>query len=396
MMQRFRPVAWLSARLTGRPLVADALLAAVVATASVLVLVVDGPNVESARDPNLLAVALSLGASLPLVLRRRCPGRVLAAVAVPQFTLELLDFSATGWAGVIVALYSLGAHGGHARLRAAAAFAVAMAALLVVGGQRGDVGMDELTGTFVTFPAAYLLGDTMRRRRERVAELVERAERAERERELLARQAVNDERARIARELHDVVAHAVSLMVVQAQAGQRQLPARPERAGELLGQIESTGRQAMDEMRRVLGVLRDATETPSRTPVPTIADIESLAAAEPTLPIRVHVDGLDTLVPASVSLSAYRIVQEAITNVRKHAGRPTFVDVSVTVEPDALHLRVVDDGWGAAADRGSPGHGLLGIRERAALCGGTSSSGPRPGGGWQVRAVLPLAGPGAP
>ena len=236
-----------------------------------------------------------------------------------------------------------------------------------------------------------VLGDNMRRRRERSAELVERAERAERERHLVAHQHVQEERTRIARELHDVVAHSVSLMVIQTAAARRQLLADPQGVDASLAAIEETGRTAMQEMRRILGVLRDVSGDAPLSPQPGLSAIEGLTASASDLPVSVHAEGdLDHL-PVGVELSAFRIVQEALTNVRRHAGPVQHVDVSMVRLENSLTVEVTDDGRGAAAsDNGEPGFGLMGMRERVAAYEGQLYAGPRPGGGWRVRAIFPV------
>ena len=235
-----------------------------------------------------------------------------------------------------------------------------------------------LVSTPIMFAAAIVLGDNMRRRRERSAELVERAERAERERHLVAHQHVQEERTRIARELHDVVAHSVSLMVIQTAAARRQLLADPQGVDASLAAIEETGRTAMQEMRRILGVLRDVSGDAPLSPQPGLSAIEGLTASASDLPV-------------GVELSAFRIVQEALTNVRRHAGPVQHVDVSMVRLENSLTVEVTDDGRGAAAsDNGEPGFGLMGMRERVAAYEGQLYAGPRPGGGWRVRAIFPV------
>jgi signal transduction histidine kinase len=205
---------------------------------------------------------------------------------------------------------------------------------------------------------------------------------------------VSEERSRIARELHDVIAHAVSVMVVQAGAARRVAVARPEQARDAMTSIESTGRQALGEMRRLVGVLRDNDEPTTLDPQPRLLDVPALVeqAREAGLQVRLEVEGEPRPLPAGVDLSAYRIVQEALTNVRKHAG-PASVEVAVRYGPHALHIEVCDDGRGAPVEAVSNGHrgqGLIGMRERVALYGGRLDVGPRPQGGFRVLADLPL------
>jgi signal transduction histidine kinase len=306
--------------------------------------------------------------------------------------------------GVLVAAYTLGAYRhGNLLWRLAGALLVAVTMFVIIGVTRGDAPWQAVVSTPVAFVAALVLGDNMRRRRERTAELAERAERAERERLLLSHQHVQEERTRIARELHDVVAHSVSLMVIQTAAARCQLLADPAGVDSSLVAVEQTGRQAMQELRRILGVLRDSDRDAVRgdeaqmAPQPGLDAIDELVACA-DLPASMHTDGDLQGLSAAVGLGAYRIVQEALTNVRRHAGPVEHVEVSLVRANGSLLVEVSDDGRGAAASAGdrSPdrrlaeGFGLIGMRERVAACDGELHVGPRPGGGWRVRATFPL------
>jgi len=228
------------------------------------------------------------------------------------------------------------------------------------------------------------------RGRRRSAELELQTERLEQERAEQA-QAVAEERARIARELHDVVAHSVSATVVQAEAAEEVLGDEPERARQSLTRIQDTGREALGEMRRLLGIMRDETERGVPAPQPCVADLERLVeeSRAEDLVVTLTVDGVRRELPAGVELSAYRIVQEALTNVRKHAGRPAEASVVVRYRDAAVELEVTDDGQGPSGG-GVHGHGLVGMRERVAFFGGEFSVGPGEGGGYVVRASFPL------
>jgi signal transduction histidine kinase len=240
---------------------------------------------------------------------------------------------------------------------------------------------------------AFVLGDNLRRRRDHIESLAERAERAEREQFLLAQQQVNAERTRIARELHDVVAHSVSVMVIQAAAARRNLHAMPDLAADTLATLEQTGRQTMHELRGILGVLRrdaDPDFESDLAPQPTLVDLPALVDGDAGLPIRLTIDGdLDTI-PRSISMTGYRLVQEALTNVRRHAGPVEQVAIAVTTSGGELRIDVLDDGRGAAADATSPGFGLIGMRERVNAVGGIIDAGPHRGGGWHVLVRVPL------
>jgi signal transduction histidine kinase len=218
----------------------------------------------------------------------------------------------------------------------------------------------------------------------------ERAQLAERERDLAAREAVADERGRIARELHDVVAHSVSVMVVQAQAGPRLL-ADPERVRGVFASIETTGRDALVELRRLLGILRTADHELAIGPQPSLDSLESLVEQlrQAGLDVGLRIEGEPVPLPPGLDLAAYRIVQEALTNTLKHAG-PVEAEVVVRYRQSMLELEIVDNGSAAPVDSGGSGHGLIGMRERAALYGGVMEAGSRNGHGYAVRARLPI------
>jgi signal transduction histidine kinase len=212
---------------------------------------------------------------------------------------------------------------------------------------------------------------------------------AERERDVAAREAVVEERARIARELHDVIAHHVSMIVLQAGAERHALDGRESSARDVLGTIERTGRDALAETRRLLGMLREGGADPL-SPQPGLADLDLLVSQvrDAGLPVQLHVEGDRRDLPVGLDLSAYRIVQEALTNALKHAGRATAA-VRIRYHDDALELQIADDG-ASTPTRATGGHGLVGMRERVALYGGTFEARPRDGGGYLVRALLPI------
>jgi signal transduction histidine kinase len=317
----------------------------------------------------------------------------LVVVAV-QVVALLLGVDGAAFVAASVAVYSLGAHsGGLRRTRTLVTIGAMVLLLFVAGWVDGHPLIGEFVSTNIVLVSALALGDNMRRRREHLDDLAERADRAEREQGLLAEQRVIAERTRIARELHDVVAHSVSVMVIQSAAARRSLHVSVDNAEAALEALESTGRQTMRELRGLLGVLRtdDASDQPLLDPSPTMLDIDALMTDD--LPVTIVVDGPIGDLPSSVALTGYRIVQEALTNVRRHAGPVTEVVVTVDASVAALVIAVVDDGRGAAADvTSADGYGLIGMEERVAAVGGFSSAGPRPGGGWGVRAVIPLDG----
>jgi signal transduction histidine kinase len=238
----------------------------------------------------------------------------------------------------------------------------------------------------------WVLGDSMRYRRAYYANLEDRAARLERERDAQAQIATAAERARIARELHDVVAHNVSVMVVQADGASYALDAEPERARQALAAISRTGRQALTEMRTLLGVLRSDERGTGLAPMPGMAELGELIdqARAAGLPVSCTVVGTPRPVPGGVALAAYRVVQEALTNTRKHGGPAAAAAVTLTYGDGELSVQIVDDGRGAAAAADGGGHGLIGMRERVEMYGGDLLAGPRHGGGYQVTALLPV------
>jgi signal transduction histidine kinase len=242
---------------------------------------------------------------------------------------------------------------------------------------------------------AWVLGDSMRYRRAYYANLEERAARLERDRDAQAQMAAAAERARIARELHDVVAHNVSVMVVQADGAAYALGTDPGRAREALAAISATGRQALAEMRMLLGVLRrnDGEGQAVRAPLPGLGQLDDLLEQTRAagLPVYCIVEGAPQPLPGGAALAAYRIVQESLTNTRKHAGQGASARVRLHYTGDALELAITDDGIGTAAVSDGAGHGLTGMTERASLYGGSVRAGPAPGGGFQVTARLPIA-----
>ncbi len=260
---------------------------------------------------------------------------------------------------------------------------------------------------------AALAGFALRDRRRHVSQLAELARQLELARDEGVRAAAAEERARIARDLHDVVAHAVSVIVVQAGAAEEVLAAAPERAREPLRSVQDTGRQALVELRRLLGVLRTDGSEAALAPQPGLDQVSALAAQvrEAGLAVDLRVDGERDGIPAGLDLAAYRIVQEALTNVLKHAGA-TRSAIRVDYRPGVIELEILDDGRGAPGgdDRtgdlrggdhriaghgtGGNGHGLIGMRERASLYGGAIEARPRPGGGYEVRARLPVTSAG--
>jgi signal transduction histidine kinase len=237
----------------------------------------------------------------------------------------------------------------------------------------------------------WILGDSMRYRRGYYAALEDKAARLEAERNAQAKVAAAAERARIARELHDVVAHHVSVMVVQADGAGYALRTDPDRAGAALEAIADTGRQALDEMRRLLGVLRSADDQATLAPVPGLGELRELLdqARAAGLEVSYTLSGTPRELPEGAELAAYRVVQESLTNTRKHAGLAATAAVALRYRAESLTVEVTDDGLGVVSDEDTGGHGLAGMRERIAMYGGTVTAGPLPGGGFGVIASLP-------
>jgi signal transduction histidine kinase len=338
-----------------------------------------------AGPPWLLAVLpLYMGAALAL--RRRAPLLMWVAIWAGIALQNLItrhppqgpEFLFVLFAGG----YSLGA---HASLRRGAAGLVITAPVMALISRLGGVGMSL---SLIPILAFWLLGVLIRARR-RAEALAERNAVLQQQ----AEQAADAERARIARELHDIVAHHLSVVVLQA-AGAR---ASGKAAGAALEKIEHSGRQALAETRRLLGVLRDADEETGLAPQPGIGELDALAASVRAagLPVNLVISGDHAAVPAAVDVSVYRIAQEALTNILKHAG-PARADVTVGCADEAVTIEITDDGARKPGDQApAGGHGLAGMRERVAIFGGELHAGPRPGGGFAVRARLPL-GDGLP
>ncbi|MEV7090867.1 sensor histidine kinase [Streptomyces sp. NPDC093085] len=380
----------------------DSFLAVLLFGVSLLWAVQQNDGVER----RLAAMAVTVPLSLAVALRRHAPERMLllvTAVGLAQLALDVLpgpaDFA------MLAVIYTVAARGGS---RWAPRFALVGGVLAAPlsqlrwspgeGGIAGQVFFSAVLA--VPFVLAWVLGDSMRTRTAYFAQLEERAKRLEKEREAQAQVAVAAERARIARELHDVVAHNVSVMVVQADGAAYVLDAAPDQAKEALETISNTGRQALAEMRRLLGVLRtgDAPEGGEYVPQPDVGQIEDLIenVRAAGLAVDFRIEGTPRPLPSGVELTAYRIVQEALTNSRKHGGPDVGASVRLVYFDDGLGLLVEDDGRGAAhelyADGGADGrgHGMIGMRERVGMVGGTLDAGPRPGGGFRISALLPL------
>ncbi|MFL5963224.1 MAG: sensor histidine kinase [Gaiellaceae bacterium] len=329
-----------------------------------------------------------------LAWRRTYPilvGAIVAGMGVLQAALGMsLHTAVAPVIGLLVASWSIGAY--EERLRAVLGLALLVCAVWLSMGIDVLRGTDHYTPTDVPWIGMLLLlpgvlGILFGTRTRRLREAEARALRMELER----REAIAEERVRIARELHDVIAHSVSVMTVQAGAAEEMLKVDPARAVEPVRAVQETGRQALFEMKRLVGMLREHDDEIGLAPQPGVGDIERLAVQmrDAGLPVEVRVEGTARPVPIGVDLSAYRVVQEALTNALKHAGAASAV-VTLRYGEHDLTVEVADEGHGRGVKPG--GHGLIGMRERVGIFGGTFEAGPREGGGFAVRALLPFEG----
>ena len=365
----------------------DVLLTAALASLAVVDLV-------GMEDPTLpVAAGLAAIVALPLVRRRHPLGTVVAWAAVTVLLFVVLgapDTLAVPFVGLLIFPYTAARVDGPRGLLALPAVwaATSANALAATDWVWGDIFFPGMFGTLF-----WLAGKAVRSRSRLTAELHEAAVRADEERESVAAQAMADERRRIAREMHDVVAHSVSMMVVQAGGARRILARDPARAVEAAALIERTGREALAEMRCLLGVLHaEDGHGPEFAPQPTLGQLDALVgrARAAGVPVDVRVEGEKQELPAGLDLAAYRVVQEALTNVIKHGGGAA-TEVRVRYAGDAVEISVADRGGGALrAGLESGGGGLVGMRERVRVYGGELHAGRRRGGGFEVRARLPL------
>ena len=350
------------------------------------------------REDDFFGIGLLLLQTLPIAVRSVAPlGALTVSVAAISLHIGLgYQGVPAGTYAALVILYSA-ASLTDVRRGILAGLITAAGLTIYFATDRGDPGVTQAVTTSALYAVGWGVGMYARSRREYTNIVEERASLLEREREVRAREAVADERARIARELHDIVGHALNLIVIQSGGAQRVFQSKPELARDSLASIESTGRQALTDMERMLGILRGTGEADEAlSPQPGLSDIESLAAqvSQAGLPVEVAVEGMPVALPSSVDLSAYRIIQEALTNALKHAG-PAHASVKIRYGSDSLELEITDDGQGASGERAADdegGRGLIGMRERVSLFGGELSVGPRLGGGFRVHVRLPLEG----
>jgi signal transduction histidine kinase len=357
----------------------------------------------SPDGPAVGVQAAALLATVPLLFRRRFPFAAPALAFVGVAGISLVSQAAVRegatflMLGLVLACWAAGGQRDGQQALACAALGLAAFAVIVQAQpgsdtalRVGDAEMDLVSWLAIGIGLP-LAAFALRRRGDRAAALEAEAEWLAREREEQARAAVAAERARIARDLHDVIAHSVSVMTVQGGAARLLLEQDARRAREPLVAVEETGHQAMAEMRRLLGLVHTEGDAPALGPQPGLADVEALVdqMRRAGLPVTLEVLGTPQPLAPGVGLAGYRIVQEALTNALKHAG-PARAWVTVRHEPEALVLEIADDGRGIYGAQSGGGHGLVGMRERAGLYGGELTAGPRPEGGFAVRARLPL------
>lgn len=378
-------------RRLNRPEVVDTALGVLFAAAVLLIthrIEDDGPDF---RALDVLADATIVVAGLALSWRRRAPMAVLAATSLAVTVYVARDYSGGPiFLSPLIAMYTVASLNDRKRWILAvlnSTLAITVVGTLFAGT---DNNAEWFKLVYVTWGfAAGFLGDASRSRREYLLSLEERARHLEETREEEARRRVAEERLHIARELHDVVAHSLSSINIQAGAGAHVSERHPEQAHDALLAIKEASKDALGELRATLGMLRSTDESAPRAPTPNLTLLDGLVrrTEEAGLTVEVQVEGAQRPLPPPVDAAAYRIVQESLTNVLRHAG-PTRATVAIRYIPDRVEVEVTDEGIGMHMGA-TPGHGIAGMRERAALLGGTVEAGPRPSGGFRVHACLP-------
>ena len=382
----------------GNLLVADGVLVALVTTLAVGTLIyraLEGPENAAGgfglNPTNFVAVTLVLAALSSLIWHRPAAMPVLFVGAIFFLGSELLGTATPFLAFVpLMALYAVAANS-RPTISGSAAAVMAIGAVAMMLANPGPLD-DDVLDYLLSVGTAWLLGYGIRLNRVRTSLLADQAKQFAREQATRTKTAIDQEQTRIARELHDIVAHDVVVIVAQAGASKRMFDAEPEQARQALTSIETLGREALVEMRRLLAVLWTH-ENGSKDPQPGLAQLPALVAQveRAGLPVRLCINGEPRALPAGVELNAYRIVAEALTNALKHAG-PTRAEVELAYHPEFLELRVRDDGRGSSRDELRPGHGVVGMRQRALVLGGDVTVGPRQDRGFEVTARLPVDG----
>lgn len=384
------PIAWVR----DHPRAADAGLALMLAVISICVALTTEGELGQ-RELGGLGWTLLIAMNLPLAFRRTYPVPALWATVGLILPFWILDFpDDPSGPNLLIALYSLAAHEGRPRsIRHFWAASGVVSTVLLAGviSSNDDLPWLAVPANVIVCATAWILGDNLRTRRQYMGELEEKASRTEERQAAEARRAVTEERTRIARELHDVVAHSMSVMVVQAGAARRVIDSHPDQAADAMAIIETTGRESLTEMRRVLGVLRSDDDLAELAPAPDLDDLERLLhqCSDAGLPVDLVVEGEARRLPAGLEMNVFRVVQESLTNSLKHAGEAQ-AEVHLGYRQHSVEVSVSDNGNGAAsapAAEGS-GQGVIGMRERVEAYGGQLEAGPRPGGGFQVRATF--------
>ena len=383
------PPKWLSHRQQD---VLDVVLAAAI-TAMVIVDLSSPADASGVRPTDVWAVLLSLLQTIPLAFRRRAPLPTFLLIVTGVCVYYAMGYEVTdGTLATFVGVYTVAAHENRGRsLLALGVLALAMTWYWVFRAEPYDPTTPIWIGILAVL--SWSLGEYVKARRAYTTQVETLAQRLDQARELEARQAVWKERTRLARELHDLIGHTVNLMVIQAGAGRRTVSSDPAVAERAFQTIESTGREALDELDRLLGVLRTEEDEPDLPPLPGLDQVQALADRfeDSGLAVEVSIEGQQVSLPRSLDQSAYRIIQEALTNALRHAGG-AIAQVVVRYRDNQLELEVADDGHQDREPQKQPagGRGLIGIRERVAMFGGDLDAGPRPGGGFVVRCRFPL------
>jgi signal transduction histidine kinase len=372
------------------PWIIDALIATVFLIAAPVAMYGRDTNTVAFRDVDVWCWIFTVGMVLPFYFRRRYPFVVFCVGTVGVMGLVAFDYP-TGVTPtlLLVGLYTVAAYSpNRERYAAAVIIFIALIATAIIGPPDLD-GAGSVVN-FAFFTAAYFFGTTVRNRRLYMEQLEERAAALERERDEEAHRAVAEERLHIAQELHDIVAHSMGVIAVQAGVGAYIIDVDKNEAKKSLEAISTTSRSALAEIRRMLGVLRED-EDAEYAPAPGLGDLERLVQEICNAGVDTHVtyEGQRIELPAGVDFTAYRIIQESLTKVLKLAGPAVHVDVTIAYEPASLRVEVVDDGRGVNGHSSNGGHGLMGMRERVGVYGGKFQAGPATGGGFRVAVTLP-------
>jgi signal transduction histidine kinase len=351
-----------------------------------------------AREPDLWARLLTAAQTLPLALRRRYPRSIMLFVLSAFVIDRSLDYPSTfATAGIILAIHAVGSElDRKTSLRFGWSVAIFVAVFTFLGYLTVEsVGFEDVGFTFLSTAIPLALGREVYQRRQTLEQLEERAERAERARAEEAARAVAEERARIARELHDVVAHQMTVMTLQAEGARRIAKDSDARVLDALDTIRNAGHEALSEMRRMVGLLRTGPDDVDLEPQPGVDRLEELVGQmkEAGLTVELSREGTPRQLAPGIDVNVYRIVQESLTNVLRHGGPGATATVTLRYAPTSIEVDVADDGRGAASSLNGDGggHGIVGMRERVALLDGQLRAGPRPGGGFEVHAMIPVS-----